>query len=64
MKISKNSYHPINPVSDRHKSEIQNEPKTEKQPFLVRFFQSSLIHNRTSSNPIVKITIRQKTHIF
>ena len=48
MKISKNSYRPINPVSYWHKPEYQNEPKTEKHPFLVRFFRSDFIHNRTS----------------
>ena len=47
MKILKKSYHLINPVSDWHKPETQNEPKNEKHPFLVRFFQSNFIHNRT-----------------
>ena len=48
MKILKKSYHFINPVSDWHKPENQNAPTCEKQPFLVRFFQSNFIHNRTS----------------
>ncbi len=54
MKISKKSYHPINPVSDWHNPENQNAPMCKKHPFLVRFFQSNLIHNRTSSNLIVR----------
>ncbi len=37
MKNSKFSKTSINPVPDRHNPKNQNEPKTEKQPFLVRF---------------------------
>ena len=48
MKILKKSYHLINPVSDWHKPENQNAPMCEKHPFLVRFFRSNFIHNRTS----------------
>ena len=67
MKILKKSYHLINPVLDWHKPENQNEPKNEKHPFLVRFFQSNFIHNRTSSNSrrggVSSPVFRQKTHI-
>ncbi len=37
FKFSKKSYIPINPVPDWHNPKNQNEPKTEKHPFLVRF---------------------------
>ena len=37
MKNSEFSKTSINPVPDWHNPKLQNEPKTEKQPFLVRF---------------------------
>ncbi len=37
MKNSEFPKTPINPVPDWHNPKLQNEPKTEKQPFLVRF---------------------------
>ncbi len=40
MKFLKKSYQPITPVPDWHNPKNQNEPKTEKHPFLVRFFKA------------------------
>ena len=57
MKISKNSYHPINPVPNWHNPETQNVPKNEKHPFLVRFFQSILFHIRSSLNIFIIASI-------
>ena len=37
VKNSEFSKTPINPVPDWHNPKLQNVPKTEKQPFLVRF---------------------------
>ncbi len=37
MKNPEFSKTPINPVPDWYKPKLQNEPKTEKKPFLVRF---------------------------
>ena len=67
MKILKKSYHLINPVPNRHKPENQNAPMCEKHPFLVRFFRSNFIHNRTPPNPrrggVSPPVFRQKIHI-
>ena len=40
MKFSKFSQYPINPDTDWYKPQNQNEPKTEKHPFLVRFWKA------------------------
>ncbi len=58
MKFSKIYKCPINPYPDRHNPKNQNEPKTEKRPFCVRFLkeQKTDVFTKKAHNEIFNLT--------